>query len=188
MVPNPSSSQDLANPFCCTISSNASRAFCMPWFWRVLTGIAHVIIYVYVFQVSVCVSCTNLRHVLAWKNRTNKESFGIAAMAAMAAVAMAHLSRNKPSTGGLRSCPTVANTKFPASNGIAVAIRINILLWGSMFEQKGQLFMKPIETIWNQIKSWFSQFLYKTKNISQNLKHDLNVLKTRNTTKSKNMA
>ena len=57
-----------------------------------------------------------------------------------------------------------------------------------MFEQKGQLFMKPIKTIWNQIKSWFSQFLYKTKNISQNLKHDLNVLKTRNTTKSKNMA
>ena len=41
------------------------------------------------------------------------------------------------------------------------------------------------ETIWNQIKSWFSQFLYKTKNISQNLEHYLNVLKTRNATKSK---
>ena len=42
-------------------------------------------------------------------------------------------------------------------------------------------FMKPIETFWNQLKSSFSQFLYKTKNISQNL----NVPKTQDTTKSK---
>ena len=50
---------------------------------------------------------------------------------------------------------------------------------------KCQLFLKPIETIRNQIKSWFSQILYKTKNISQHLKHDLHVLKTQDTTKSK---
>ena len=35
------------------------------------------------------------------------------------------------------------------------------------------------------MKSWFSQVLHKTKNISQNLKHSLNVLATQNTTKSK---
>ena len=45
--------------------------------------------------------------------------------------------------------------------------------------------MKPVETIWTWMKSWFSQVLYKTKNISQNLKHSLNVLATQNTTKSK---
>ena len=45
--------------------------------------------------------------------------------------------------------------------------------------------MKPIETIRNQIKSLFSQFLYKTTHISQNPKHYLHVLKIQNTTKSK---
>ena len=44
--------------------------------------------------------------------------------------------------------------------------------------------MKPIETTRNHIKSWFSQFLYKTKNMSQNLEHGLHVLKTQNPAKS----
>ena len=35
------------------------------------------------------------------------------------------------------------------------------------------------------MKSWFSQFFYKTKSISQNLKQGPNVLKNQNTTKSK---
>ena len=54
-----------------------------------------------------------------------------------------------------------------------------------MYEHQCQLFVKPIETIRNQIKSLFSKFLYKIQNISQNPKHDLDVLKTKNTTKSK---
>ena len=54
-----------------------------------------------------------------------------------------------------------------------------------MDEHKCQVLLKPIETIRNQTKSWFSQFLYKTNNISQNLKNDLHVLKTQNPTKSK---
>ena len=54
-----------------------------------------------------------------------------------------------------------------------------------MYEHKYHLFVKPIETIRNHIKSCFSQFLYKTKNMSQYLKHDLHILKTQNRTKSK---
>ena len=47
------------------------------------------------------------------------------------------------------------------------------------------LAMKPLETIWNQLKSWFSQSLYKTQNISQNLKYGLTALKTPHTAESK---
>ena len=40
-------------------------------------------------------------------------------------------------------------------------------------------------TNWNDIKSWFKQIPYKTKNMSQTLKHDLHVLKPQNPTKPK---
>ena len=47
-----------------------------------------------------------------------------------------------------------------------------------MSEHKCQLFVKSTETWRNHIKSWFNHFPYKTRNISQNLTHDLNILKT----------
>ena len=45
--------------------------------------------------------------------------------------------------------------------------------------------MVPVVTEWNQAESLFSYCLYKTRNMSQNPKHDLTILKTGNTTKSK---
>ena len=45
--------------------------------------------------------------------------------------------------------------------------------------------MVPVVTEWNQAESLFSYCLYKTRNMSQNPKHDLTILKTENTTKSK---
>ena len=40
------------------------------------------------------------------------------------------------------------------------------------------------DTNCNHMNSWFNQFPYKTNNMSQNLKHELHVLKTPNPTKS----
>ena len=46
--------------------------------------------------------------------------------------------------------------------------------------------MKTIdEKNWSHMKLWFNNFPYKAKNMSQNLKHNLHVLKTENPAKSR---